>query len=315
MPIITPYMAEFAGRKIEKGNLTLGLHYQISKSQLTASNNLLIDHLVLGEEVENPKAVSLPLDLAIALLEDSDNKIKLDVPITGSLEDPQFSVASIIVDALVNVITKIVTSPFNAIASLVDGGGDISQVAFAAGKSKLSGDERGKLEQLAAALEQRPKLHLEIRGTAFTGFDWPKLQDEALTNKLKAIRAKELKKESGRKVRAEEIELNDEDYQRLLADLFIERYPQLGERSLFGTPKLLEPETGDFYEVARKKLAADLPPDPVRLRDLATDRARAIVKFMSAQGIAVDRMYLLDAQVDPEENGPEPASILNLAVN
>ena len=134
MPLVTPYMVQFAGYRIEKGKMTLGLRYQVENRKLTASNSLLIDQLELGEKVENPNAVSLPLDLAITLLKDSEGKIKLDVPISGSLEDPQFSVSHIVFDALVNVLTKIISAPFSALASLVGGDDtDLSQVAFKAG--------------------------------------------------------------------------------------------------------------------------------------------------------------------------------------
>lgn len=315
MPLITPYMAEFAGRKIEKGNLSLKLHYKIRNQQLSASNNLLIEDLVLGEKVDNPKAVSLPLDLAIALLEDSNGEIALDVPITGSLEDPQFSVADIVVDALANVITKIVSSPFNAIASLIEGGEDVSQIAFPAGQSTLTDNQRNKLDELASALAQRPKLKLEIKGTAFTKQDWPALQEDALRRRLLQMRADELNREDGKKRSADDIQLSDEDYQRLLADLFIQRYPHLAERSFFGTPRLLDPNMGNFYQVAQSKLAAAIPPDEQRLRKLANDRARAIAKYLIAAGIPVKRLFMLDAGIDPKEAGLEPVALLNLTVD
>ena len=112
MPLISPYMVQFAGYKVEKGKLTLGLKYNVVNRKLTASNSIFIDQFELGEKVENPNAVSLPLKLAVALLKDSSGKIKLDVPITGSLDDPKFSVGAIVADALMNVISKVVTSPF-----------------------------------------------------------------------------------------------------------------------------------------------------------------------------------------------------------
>ncbi|WP_051906866.1 DUF748 domain-containing protein [Methylomarinum vadi] len=315
MPLITPYMAQFAGRKIEKGNFTLGLRYKIQNRQLTASNKLLIEHLVLGDKVENPKAVSLPLNLAIALLEDSNGKIALDVPITGSLEDPKFSVASIVDDALVNVITKIVSSPFNAIASLIEGGKDISNIAFPAGQATLIEDQRHKLDELAVALKKRPKLQLEIKGAAFSRLDWPSLQQETLRTQLQQRRADELNRENQTNLAAKDIRLSEEDYQRLLADLFIKNYPNLNERSFFGTPRLLDPKMGDFYAVAERKLAADIPPDPERLAQLANSRAQAIAKYLIAKGIAVNRIFMLDASVDTKNSAEEATSTLNLTVN
>lgn len=316
LPLMTPYMAEFAGRKIEKGKMSLGLNYDLKNKKLTASNNLLIDQLTLGAEVENPDAVSLPLDLAIAILEDSDGKIKLDVPITGSLEDPEFSVGSIVFDALVNVLTKIITSPFRALGSLIDGDEDPSQIIFLAGKSTLSEEQLVKLDGLAKALETRPKLKLEIKGTAFTKYDWPKLQAEALDKKILKLKVAELNQDSDKKVLAEDITLSDEDYQELLADLYIEKYPKLAERSLFGTPKLLDEKAGDFYKVAKKKLAGDIPPDPQRLHKFAIARSQTIAKHIIDKGVAMERVFLLDVEVDPEEATDDViATVLNLAVN
>lgn len=315
LPLVTPYMAEFAGRKIEKGNMSLKLNYKIKKNQLTASNDLLIDQLVLGEQVENPEAVSLPLDLAIALLEDSDGKINMDVPITGNLDDPKFSVAGIVVDALVNVISKVITSPFNAIASLVDSDGDISKVGFLPGKTILNEQEIKKLDELAKALASRPGLKLEIKGTAFTKQDWPELQLEALNNKLLQDRVDALNLEREKKIQAEHFKLSDEEYNDLLADLFIKEYPQLAERSLFGQPRLLNPESGDFYEIAKAKLSAAISPNIQRLQKLASIRGQEIAKHMVNQGVEVERVFLQGVDVDPKDADGTISSILNLGVN
>jgi hypothetical protein len=315
LPLVTPYMAEFAGRKIEKGNMSLELKYKILNNKLTSSNKLLIEQLVLGDKVDNPEAVSLPLDLAIALLEDSSGKIALDVPITGSLDDPEFSVSAIVFDAFVNVITKIVTSPFNAIASLIGSDEDISQVIFLPGNPSLSEAEQNKLNSLATALIERPNLNLEIKGTAFSKQDWPLLQAEALDKQLLQIKADQLNHGNDKKTLAEHISLTEKEYQKLLADLFIQKHPELAERSLFGTPKLLDPKTGDFYIVAKEKLSAEIPPDPQRLKELAKNRAQSIANHLVEKGIAIEKIFILDVTLDPKESGEAIASIMTLTVN
>ncbi|MCK5889353.1 MAG: DUF748 domain-containing protein [Methylococcales bacterium] len=315
LPLITPYMAEFAGRKIEKGNMSLNLKYDIQKNKLTASNNLLIDRLVLGDKVDNPNATSLPLGLAIALLEDSDGKIKLDVPITGSLDDPQFSVGRLIMDTLVNVLTKIISSPFNAIASLVGSDDDISKITFSAGESLLEDAQKTKLDGLAKALKNRPALKLEIKGAAFSAKDWPPLQAEALNKQLLTIRAEELSKKSKKNVLPEHLKHSKDENQRVMADLFIQKFPALGERSLLGDPQLINMPDGDFYDVAQDKLTKMITPDPQRLKKLAVKRAQAIAKHLSDKEIAIDRVYLLDAIIDPKNTENLIAADLNLTVN
>ncbi|NOT12115.1 MAG: DUF748 domain-containing protein [Methylococcaceae bacterium] len=316
MPLISPYMAQFAGYKVEKGKLTLGLQYNIVNKMLTASNSIQIDQFELGEKVEHPEAVSLPMGLAIALLKDSNGRIKIDIPLTGSLEDPKFSVGRLIVDALVNVLTKIVTSPFNAIAGLIGGGEDLSVVIFAAGDATLSKQQMAKLDSIAKALKDRPVLNLEIKGNAFTEKDWPALQGNALRDQIKKLRAAEVNKEGGRKTRAEHVDLSDEDYQRLLAQEFIAKFPLLAERSFLGTPKLIAPQTGDFYEIAKQKLSETIKPEPQRLKELAVERAQAIAKYVVQKGgISNDRVFILDTALDPESKTTEIVSTLSLKAN
>ncbi len=315
MPLVTPYMVQFAGYKIEKGKLTMGLHYQVEKGQLKASNNILIDQLELGEKVDNPDAVSLPLGLAIALLKDSDGKIKLDVPLTGSLEDPQFSIGAIVVDALVNVLTKIVTSPFNAIASLVGSDEDLSTVSFAPGKDALDAKETGKLDGVAKALKEKPVLNIEVKGAAFEEQDWPILREEALLDQLKKIKALELSEDAGKKVRAEYVELTEDDYNDLLADAFIKQFPSLGKKNLLGTPKLIGSD-GDFFKVAKQKMSEIIKPDPKRLKDLASERSQAIAKYIVQKGgIPNERVFILDSAIDPKREGKNIVSALSLKTN
>ena len=95
---LTPYSATFAGRKIESGKLSLDLEYKIKNRQLQGDNQIIMNKLILGERVESPTAMNLPLDLAIAILEDSDGVIDLGLPVSGSLDDPQFSYGGIILE-------------------------------------------------------------------------------------------------------------------------------------------------------------------------------------------------------------------------
>jgi hypothetical protein len=147
LPLITPYMADFAGYKIEKGQMALDLQYKINQGQLDAQNKIFIDQLTLGDQVENPHATSLPLNLAIALLKDADGKINLDFPVTGSLNDPQFSIGSLIVDVFSNLITKLVSSPFRALGGLLSDDQDYSTVKFLAGSAEIQATEMQKLDQ------------------------------------------------------------------------------------------------------------------------------------------------------------------------
>jgi hypothetical protein len=166
MTHLTPYSATFAGRRINSGKLSLELEYKIKQRQLQGDNRIVIDSLELGDRVESPGAMSLPLDLAIAILSDSDGRIELGLPISGSLDDPQFSYGQIVWKAIVNVLGKIVTAPFRALGALFGGGGEkLDNIVFEAGASSLTPPEREKLQRLASVLNKRPGLALSVHGT------------------------------------------------------------------------------------------------------------------------------------------------------
>lgn len=315
LPLITPYMADFAGYKIEKGKMDLDLTYKVKQAQLTAQNKIVIEQLKLGEKVDNPKAVSLPLELGIALLKDADGKIDLDFPITGSLEDPQFSVGSLVADIFVNLITKAVTSPFKALGSLFAEDADMSTVSFNAGSGELTPEESTKLDHLAKALESKPELVLEVKGIAYQTQDWPVMRFDALKDILKKMKSGELR-DKGEKIRHEYLQLSDDDYKRLLAKFYAEVFPQKIDHSLLGKPRIKDKPDGDFYELARVELESKMEPDPERLNDLAVNRANHIAKYLAEKsGVDRARIYILATELDTknEQSGINAVLSLNVA--
>jgi hypothetical protein len=181
MTNLTPYSATFAGRKIASGKLSLDLEYKIKARQLLGENQIIMDKLVLGERVESPTAMNLPLDLAIAILQDSDGKIDLGLPVSGSLDDPQFSYGRIIWKAIGNILTKIVTAPFRALGALFGGSGEkLEKLAFEAGESALTPPEKEKFKQISQILNKRPGLALSIHGVWAAEVDRPVLKENQL---------------------------------------------------------------------------------------------------------------------------------------
>jgi hypothetical protein len=254
--------------------------------------------------------------LAVALLKDSSGKIKIDVPITGSLDDPKFSIGAIVTDALVNVLSKVVTSPFNALASLVGSEKDLSTISFTAGNSYLGKQQREKLDGLSKALKERPVLNIDIKGASFQEQDWPVIREDALYEQLKKRKAAEINKDAETKIREEYVKLTDDDYKRLLADMFIEKFPLLAEKSFLGTPQLMNPKAGDFYEIAKQKLFTIIMPEQERLKELASARAQAIANYIVQKGgVPRERVYILDTVIDPERDNKEIASALSLNAN
>lgn len=161
---MTPYSAKFAGYRIDQGKLSLDLNYKINNRQLQATNKVVVNQLKLGDKVDSPDAVNLPLRLAVAILKDSNGVIDIDLPVSGSMDDPKFRVGPIVWKAFVNLLTKAATAPFKFIAGLVGGGDDMDSIAFEPGTAIVKPDQTDKLKKVAQAVQQRPSLHLELRG-------------------------------------------------------------------------------------------------------------------------------------------------------
>lgn len=188
MANMTPYSGKFAGRRIDSGKLSVDLEYKIKQRQLAGENKFIINKLKLGERVDSPDAMKLPLDLAIALLEDSDGIIDLDLPISGSLDDPQFSYGRIVWKAIVNVLTKLVTAPFRALGKLLGAGSEkMDAVTFDPGSAQLLPPEQEKLKTLAGALAKRPALTLTLEPGFDVELDRRALQERAMRSEAARV--------------------------------------------------------------------------------------------------------------------------------
>lgn len=166
-----PYSGKFAGYRIDKGKLSIETRYRVENRRLAAEQHFTLDQLQLGERVESPDAVSLPLRLAVALLKDRNGVIDIDLPVTGSLDDPKFRLGPIVWKAVLRLLAKIVTSPFALLGSLFGGGADLSDVAFAPGSAALDATASGRLAGLKKALIERPGLNLDVPATVAPSAD------------------------------------------------------------------------------------------------------------------------------------------------
>jgi hypothetical protein len=182
---VTPYSGHFAGYKIAKGKLTADIKYHIENRQLTASHHIVVDQLQLGDKVDSPDAVNLPLKLAVALLRDRNGVIDLDLPITGSLDDPQFRIGPIIWKVFVNLLEKAVTAPFSLLGHLFGGGDQVNVIEFAPGSATLDPAALARLDSITKALDARPGLELDVPTTFSTATDTPALAQERLQTLLR----------------------------------------------------------------------------------------------------------------------------------
>jgi len=188
MPEVSPYSVEFVGQKIATGKLDLDLKYQFDDRLIRGENKMVLRQFELGDKVDNPDAMDLPLGLALGLLRDVNGVINLNLNVSGDLDEPSFSARGLILKAFANVITKAVAAPFKLLGALVPGldAEDSNQIVFAPGSAELTPPEREKLVLVAAALEQRPGLLVDVPTGFSTELDTAGLQKQAAESLLEA---------------------------------------------------------------------------------------------------------------------------------
>lgn len=185
---LTPYAARYAGYPIEKGTLSVNVHYRIDGGKLQADNQVFLDQLTFGERVDSPDATSLPVLLAVSLLKNSRGEIDVSLPVSGSLDDPQFSVGGIVWRVIVNLLTKAVTAPFSLLAG--DDGGELGNVPFQPGVAQLDAAAQARLDKLAEKLKDRPSLKLEATGWADADLDREGLRQAHVELLMRRAKAK-----------------------------------------------------------------------------------------------------------------------------
>ena len=307
---LTPYSGKFAGYKIDKGKMSLDFSYKILGNHLNGENRIFLNQLTLGERVDSSDALNLPIRLAIALLKDRAGNIDIDLPVQGDLADPEFSYGRLIGRALVNLLTRIVTAPFAALAGLVGGGEELSYIEFAYGDAGLPPQQVEKLDTLAKALYERPAVKLEIRGTAEREADRAALAEKALVLHLRQLKAEELRK-AKKKVpdSLDDMELSDSDYERLLMMAYRNR---VGDK-----PVAADGEKGEkvnLTEALTMKLIETFHIEETDLTQLARERAQRIKGYLICHGkIASERLYLLDVQIDDKPSGTSARTVLSLS--
>jgi uncharacterized protein involved in outer membrane biogenesis len=269
---LTPYSAKYTGYPIVKGTLTIDVHYLLDQGQLTADNRLFIDQFTFGDRVESHDATTLPVRLAVALLKNARGEIAVDVPVTGSLSDPQFSLSGVILDAFVNLIVKAVTSPFRLIASAFGTQEDLEYVEFAPGLATLTPGSQPKLATIAQALQDRPALQLDISGRVDPQFDREGLREAKLAS---LIRMRKIKDIGGHEDPAR-VQLTPEEYETYLTRVYkMATFPK--PRNFLGMDKSLPPDE------MKTLLLTNMEITDQDLQDLADGRAHAVRQWLSGQ--------------------------------
>lgn len=305
----SPYSMKFAGYKIAEGKISLDLQYKVRDNQLEGNNQVVLDKLTLGERIDSPDALKLPLELALAILKDSNGRIDLGIPVSGNMNDPSFSYGAVVWKALGNIMTKIVTSPFRALGSLFGVSGDkLEAVDFDAGSDVVLPPEREKLQQIAKILAKKPELKLSVPGVYHEAGDSAALRAQALR---RAVLAR-----ADIKLAADEqpgpLDIGQRKVRTALRDLYAERFgaaeldkekkaaegapaPEASEskkklpvlqrlgKMVQGEPQVADPT--EFYDKLQDRLEQNQPLAKDALPQLGARRAAAIMAVLKDAGV------------------------------
>ena len=298
LPPLSPYSVKYAGHGIERGKLSVDVTYKVlPNGQLTASNRIVLNQLTFGEPVAGAPN-SLPVRLAAALLADRRGVIDLDLPISGSLNDPQFRIGPVIGKIILNLIGKALTSPFSLLASAFGGGEEMSSVAFAPGSATLSPEAQQNLGKVAKALVDRPALKLTVTGTANLEAEREGLQRERLQQLVRAEKRR-AQPDSTEPVTADE-------YPALLKAAY-GRASIPKPRNLVGIAKDLSVSEMEAL------LMANQPATEAMAAELAAQRGHAIQSYLAAQKLPAERLFLAAPKTGSQVPKGAPQAELSLA--
>ncbi|AXV91665.1 MULTISPECIES: DUF748 domain-containing protein [Ralstonia solanacearum species complex] len=286
---LTPYSAKYAGYPITKGKLTMDLHYLLDQGKLSADNHIFIDQLTFGDRVESKDATNLPVRLAVALLKNSRGEIDVRVPVSGSLDDPQFSLGGVILRAFANLIVRAVTAPFSLLANAFGGSGgeELGYIEFDPGTAAISQASMARIDKLATALKDRPALKLDIIGRVDPATDRDGLRREAVNRQIREQKLKDAGDagEADSTVKPEEM------------DKYLERAYKAAKfpkpRNVIGLAKSLPPDE------MRKLMETNVQVTDSDLRELAQRRANA-VHVALAERVEPARLFVVAPKLDAE---------------
>ena len=284
LPPLSPYAIKYAGYGIERGKMSVDLGYLVKPDgQLTASNKIVLNQLAFGEKVEGAPA-SLPVKLAVALLADRHGVIDLDLPVSGSINDPQFSLGGVIWKVITNLIVKAVTAPFSLLAAAFEGGSsEASSVAFAPGTAALSAAAKESLDKVAKALAERPQLTMTVTGESRLDVE----RDAWKQERLKQLVGAEKRRAgiAGGAAADAEISVSEAEYPALLKGVY-QRADIVKPKNVVGLAKDL-PQA----EMEALLLAAITVPDDA-MQQLAVRRGVAVRDYLAGRELPTTRLFL-----------------------
>jgi hypothetical protein len=295
---MSPYSIKYVGYGIERGELSFKVKYKVENRKLDAQNQIILNQLTFGEKVESPTATKLPVLLAVALLKDRNGVIDVNLPISGSLDSPEFSVGGIILRIIINIITRAVTSPFALLGATFGGGsgGELSYIEFDYGRSNLSQSAEAKIKSIATAMNNRPALKLDISGRVDPVNDLEGLKQTSIERKVKAQKMKDLVRQGAAPKSVDDVQVDKAEYERYLKAAYgDESFPK--PRNVIGLAKDLPVAEMESLMLKNAQATDD------DLRNLANRRAQTVQeRLLASEQVTGDRLSIVAAKpVSSEE--------------
>lgn len=285
LPRFTTYSSKYVGYPIKRGKLSVDLQYKLEDRALQASNHVVLNQLTFGDKTNSPDATTLPVMLAVSLLKDSKGNIDINLPISGSLDDPEFSVGGIILRVLGNLLVKAVTSPFSLLASAFGSDEELSYINFEPGSAALAADADERITTLAKALNDRPGLKLDIAGRADPVTDEAGLRQAWVDRQIRKAKAADTSR-NGKKPDPSTVEVSAAERAEYLEEVYDDTDIEEKPRNFIGFAKSIP---ADQMEDLLRKAA---PVNEQSLEKLAQARAQAVYEKLQEIGPA-DRIFIV----------------------
>ena len=294
LPPLTPYSEKYVGYGIEKGKLSMKVSYHVEDRKLKAENSIVLDELTFGEKVESPDAIKAPVLLAVGLLKDRNGVINFDLPVEGSLDDPQFSVGGLVLRALESLIVKAVTAPFALLGSLSGHGEKLAYIEFAAGSAALDKQSEDKIKAVAKALIDRPAVKVDVAGRVDPAQDREALKRSAVDRQVRAQKFIDLVKGGEPPASVDAVEVPAAEYDALLTRAYTTA-TFTKPRNAIGLPKDLSRNEMEALLLANAAVSDE------DLRSLAERRAEAVrASLINGEHVPEARVFLLAPKLDAQ---------------
>ncbi len=292
---LSPYTVQHLAYPISKGRLYADVTFKTDNWELDASNKFFVEQLELGPKDKRPDAPSVPVKFGLALLQDGNGDMELNLPIKGRLDDPDFRIGGIVFKAIASLFVKALASPFTLIGSIFGGGGeDMDFVVFQPGEHELDAASTKKLEATITALQKRQKLTLEVDGVIDPVADRNGLIKVIFRNKLKQQKFDSLTRKERADTTVEAMVVAPEEYEEFLFEAYADEPDDEGIKptTLFMTDRM----PIDFME---KFIFERIKVTEENLNELAMRRANAVKgHIITTDETLTKRVFLMDQRKD-----------------